>query len=93
MKLVQLARIAEDADYDVTSDGEFAIPSEREKVDTFRKAAQESENEKLAFYLLNDFKKSSGSFYFESTCVNLIMKGIAQKSDKISKQEVLDYMV
>ena len=93
MKLVQLAKIAEDADYDITSDGEFAIPCEREKVDTFRKAAQESENEKLAFYLLNDFKKSSGSFYFEASGVNMIMKGIAQRSDKISKQEVLDYMV
>lgn len=93
MKLAQLAKIAEDADYDITSDGEFAIPGEREKVDEFRKAAQESENEKLAFYLLNDFKKSSGSFYFASSSINMIMKGIAQKSDKISKQEVLDYLV
>lgn len=92
-ELTQLARIAEDAEFEITSDGEFSIPEEKQKVDTFKKAVQESDNDKLAFYLLNDFRNTSGNFYMPTTQVKMIMKGIAQRSNEISKQEVLDYLV
>ncbi len=92
-QLAELAKVAQEAEFEITGDGEYSIPGEREKVDAFRKAAEESKNDKLAFYLLGDFKNTSGNFYMPTTIAKSIMKGIAQKSDKISKQEVLDHLV
>lgn len=92
-QLAELAKIAEDAEFEITGDGEYAIPEEKEKVDTFQKAVKENKNDKLSFYLLNDFRGSSGDFYMPTTYVKQLMKGIAQRSDEISKQEVLDYLV
>ena len=91
--MAELAKIAEDAEFEITGDGEYAIPGEKEKVDTFQKAVKENKNDKLSFYLLNDFRGSSGDFYMPTTYVKQLMKGIAQRSDEISKQEVLDYLV
>lgn len=92
-QLAELAKIAQEAEFEITSDGEYSIPEEKAKVDTFQKAVKESKNDKLAFYLLGDFKNTSGNFYMPTTIAKSIMKGIAQRSDKISKQEVLDHLV
>lgn len=92
-RLAELAKVAEDAEFEITGDGEYSIPEEKAKVDTFQKAVKESKNDKLAFYLLDDFKNTSGNFYLPTTVTKAIMKGIAQRSDKISKQEVLDHLV
>lgn len=92
-ELTQLAQMAEEAEHEITSDGDYPIDSEKEKVDRFQKAVTTSTNDKLAFYLLNDFRGTSGNFYMPETSVIQTMKSIAQRSDNISKQEVLDYLV
>ena len=92
-ELAELAKIAENAEFEITGDGEYAIPEESKKVDTFEKAVKQSTNDKLAFYLLNDFRNTSGNFYMPTTYTMMLMKGIAQRSDEISKQEVLDCLV
>ena len=92
-ELAELAKIAENAEFEITGDGEYAIPEESKKVDTFEKAVKQSTNDKLAFYLLNDFRNTSGNFYMPTTYTKMLMKGIAQRSDEISKQEVLDCLV
>ena len=92
-RLAELAKVAEDAEFEITGDGEFSIPEEKAKVDTFQTAVKESKNDKLAFYLLDDFKNTSGNFYLPTTVTKAIMKGIAQRSNKITKKEVLDHLV
>lgn len=92
-ELTKLALIAQEAEHEITSDGDYPIASEKEKVDRFEQAVKASTNDKLAFYLLNDFRNTAGNFYMPETNVKQAMKSIAQRSDKISKQEVLDYLV
>lgn len=92
-RLAELAKAAQEAEHEITGDGDYPISEEKAKVDTFQKAVKESPNDKLAFYLLSDFRNTAGNFYMPETNVKQIMKGIAQRSDEISKQEVLDCLV
>lgn len=92
-KLAELAKAAEGAEHEITGDGDYAIPEEGAKVTEFINAVKESKNDKLAFYLLHDFKKMGGNFYMSTTYTHALMKDIAQESKKITRQEILDCLV
>lgn len=92
-RLAELAKAAQEAEHEITGDGDYPISEEKAKVDTFQRAVKESSNDKLAFFLLSDFRNKAGNFYMPETNVKQLMKGIAQRSDEISKQEILDYLV
>ena len=92
MELARLAKVAEDADHEITGDGDYSIPEERAKVDAFRTAILESKNSKLAFHLLSDFRNVPGNFYMSTTYAHSMMKDIAQNSKSITRQEILDHL-
>lgn len=92
-KLVEKALYANTAEMDITSDGVFVEKNDAEKIDSFLTAAQKARNGKLAFFLAEDLRKSFHLHDRTASNINDAMINIARKSDAVTKQDVLDYLV